>query len=232
MAVSLLEREMYTVEEAARLLRMSPSTLMWWLEGGERPNRRTYRPVIRQEPTGLRTVTWAEFVEAGLLRQYRNQKVPLGELRAFIDHLRESVGVPYPLADKRPFVGEGQQLLLEAQRKAGLKGEFALVAEVSGQLLLTPPSEAYYTRVDWDEDLAVQWRPHDDPASPVRVSPKVRYGAPAVGGISTVVIWEHLEGDETMEEVADQFDLTPVEVGWAYSYEVSARATGANVDAA
>ncbi len=66
-SVTILDREMYTEAAAARLLRVAPSTLHWWLEG--RPPR--YRPVIRVEPTGSRNVTWAEFVEAGLLRSYR-----------------------------------------------------------------------------------------------------------------------------------------------------------------
>lgn len=69
---------MYTEAAAARLMRVAPSTLHWWLEG--RSPR--YRPVIRPEPTGARTVTWAEFVEAGLLRSYRrDHEVPLKELR-------------------------------------------------------------------------------------------------------------------------------------------------------
>jgi hypothetical protein len=77
-SVTLLDREMYTEVAAARLLRVAPSTLHWWLEG--RPPR--YRPVIRVEPTGSRNVTWAEFVKAGLLRSYRrDHDVPLKELR-------------------------------------------------------------------------------------------------------------------------------------------------------
>ena len=48
MSVTILEREMYTEAAAARLLRIAPSTLHWWLEG--RAPR--YRPVIRVEPTG------------------------------------------------------------------------------------------------------------------------------------------------------------------------------------
>ena len=78
MSVTILDREMYTEAAAARLLRIAPSTLHWWLEG--RAPR--YRPVIRVEPTGSRNVTWAEFVEAGLLRSYRREHdVPLKELR-------------------------------------------------------------------------------------------------------------------------------------------------------
>src|SRR5690606_39664564 len=61
--VAVLDREMFTIGEAARLLRMPPSTLRWWLEGGTRRGK-LYPPVIRREPTGSTTVTWGEFVEA------------------------------------------------------------------------------------------------------------------------------------------------------------------------
>jgi uncharacterized protein (DUF433 family) len=223
MTVAVLDREMYTLSEGARLLNMSPTTLWWWLDGGERGGRH-YRPVIRPEPTGVRTVTWAEFVEAGFLRQYRSKEVPLRELRAFIRQLRDDFGTPYPLAHSRPFVGDGMRLVLAAQDEVGLEPDFCLVAVVGHQrLLLTAPSDAFLTRVDWDQDVASAWRPHDDPRSPVRISPQVRYGSPAVGSISTSVIWEHLEGDESFAEVANQFDLTINDVRWAHAYETSAR---------
>jgi len=42
--------------------------------------------VLSVEPTGSRSVNWAEFVEAGLLRQYRRvNQVPLPELPKMID---------------------------------------------------------------------------------------------------------------------------------------------------
>ena len=66
--------------------------------------------MIRVEPTGSRNVTWAEFVEAGLLRSYRREHdVPLKELRDFIDRLREEFQVPYPLADRRSYIGPGRR---------------------------------------------------------------------------------------------------------------------------
>ena len=49
-ALTLLDREMYTEPQAARLLRLAPSTHDW-LEGGTRRNK-TYKPVIRAETTG------------------------------------------------------------------------------------------------------------------------------------------------------------------------------------
>ncbi len=147
---------MCTEAAAARLLRVAPSTLHWWLEG--RPPR--YRPVIRPEPTGSRHVTWAEFVEAGLLRSYRREHdVPLRELREFIDRLREEFRVPYPLAYRRPYVGSGRRLLTDPQDRSHLDPEFCLVAVTNGQVVLTAPGEEFYERVDWSGDEPAGWRP-------------------------------------------------------------------------
>lgn len=223
MSVTVLDREMYSEAEAARLLRVAQSTLHYWLEGGARRGKQ-YSPILRVEPQGTRSVTWAEFIEAGLLRQYRREhNVPMAELRAFIELLRERTGVPYPLAHSRPFVAD-RALVLEAQDEADLDAEYCLVAVVRGQLMLTPAAQGFVERVDWDGDVAAGWRPHDDPRSPVRVAPDLRFGRPAVGGISTEVLWEHVEAGEDPEEVADAYDLTVGQVRWALAYETSAHA--------
>lgn len=215
---------MYSEAEAARLLRVPQSTLNYWLEGGERRGK-SYRPVIRPEPRGERApVTWAEFIEAGLLRQYRDRNVPMVELRAFIDLLRQRYAVPYPLADRRPFVNE-RQLVIEAQDEADLSPEFCLVAVVRNQPLLTPPADAFFGRVDWEGDVATAWRPTDDEDSPVRIDPERRFGKPAIGGISTDVIWELVDGGEDETEVANDYGLSVGDIRWAVSYEAGRRAS-------
>ena len=112
--VGLLDREMYSEAEAARYLRLPQSTLHYWLEGGEHRSK-VYVPVIRQEPTGRHApVTWAEFIEAGLLCGYRRNGIPMAELRAVIDLLRDRYQVPYPLADRRPYISS-RELVLAAR---------------------------------------------------------------------------------------------------------------------
>jgi len=222
-SLSVLDREMFSEPEAARLLAVAPSTLHYWLEGGKRRGR-TYQPVIRPEPEGRRSVTWAEFIEAGLLREYRREhNVPMAELRTFIAQLRDRLGVPYPLAHHRPFVGD-RQLVREAQDDAGLDADYCLVAEVRGQLVLTAASELFVQRVTWKDDLAARWRPHDDRRSPVAMDPRVRFGKPAIRGISTEALWEHTEAGEGFEETAESFGLSPDDVRWAFAYETSNRA--------
>jgi uncharacterized protein (DUF433 family) len=221
--VSILDREMYSEAEAARLLRIPQSTLHYWLEGGDR-RRRAYKPVIRVESRGGRSVTWAEFVEAGLLREYRRTHgVPMPELRTFIDQLRRDFGVPYPLAHKRPYV-VGRQLVMAAQEAAGLDPEFYLVAPVSGQLLLTYPTENFLARVTWDCDVAALWRPDANPESPVKVEPDVRFGRPSVKGISTEAIWEQADVGEDIEDIAETYGVDVTDVRWALAYENSQRA--------
>lgn len=221
--VSTLDREMYTEAEAGRLLGVPQSTLHYWLEGGERRGT-TYRPIIRRAPRGSRTVRWAEFVEAGLLREYRRtHRVPMAELRKFVDLLRDDFGVPYPLADRRPYIS-GRQLVYDAQTAAGLDAEYCLVAVANSQFLLTPPSQAFLERVEWDGDLAAGWRPDPNPRSPVRVSPTMRFGRPAVNGVSTEIIWEQDEVGENVENIAEVYQLTVADVRWALAYENSLRA--------
>jgi hypothetical protein len=96
MITTVLDQEMLSEAEAARLLRVPQSTLHWWLDGAYR-NRTTAAPTGTELPsrdqvqaTGGRSVTWAEFVEAGLLREYRRTYgAALSELRTVIDRLRD-----------------------------------------------------------------------------------------------------------------------------------------------
>lgn len=75
-------------------------------------------PILRPEPTSNRYVTWAEFIEAGWLRAYRTNKVPMKELRRFIELLRDELGVPYRLAHKKSLVS-GRRLVFEPKMPQG-----------------------------------------------------------------------------------------------------------------
>jgi uncharacterized protein (DUF433 family) len=215
---------MYSEAEAARLLRIGQSTLHYWLEGGTRQGR-TYKPVLRDRPGGRRVVTWAEFVEAGFLREYRRiHKVPMAELRTFIELLREEFKVPYPLADRRPYVS-GKSLVYDAQTASGLGVDFWMVTVADGQLMLTTPADSFNRRVEWTDNLAVGYRPDDNSDSPVRIRPDTRFGKPSVNGVSTEVIGEQHDAGEDVDTIAEMFALDRTDVDWALAYEFSVRAS-------
>lgn len=217
----LLTSPMYTESDAARLLEVPPSTLHYWLEGGTYRST-TYLPVLRREPTGLKDVTWGEFVEASLLRHYRRQLgVPLRELREFIGVLRDQLDVPYPLASARPWAAAGQ-LIVDAQHVTKLPKDLWLYAPVAKQPLLLPAAQAYLDTVEFDDAAGVvaRLRPHS-PTSPVVIDPAVRFGKPSVGGISTEVIAEYDEGGASAGEIGEEFGLLPSEVRAALAFQFS-----------
>ncbi len=196
---------------------MPSATLGSWLEG-----RDGHPPVIRPEKTGSQSVTWGEFVEAGWLRAYRKRQVSLQHLRVVIDQLRESFGVPYPLAHFKPYVGEGRRLMLEAQTAAGLAPEDSFVLQIaSGQLVLDGRLKAFVDSIDFSDDDE-QWAQRMHPqgrSSPVVIDPEFSFGAPSVEGIRTEVLAELIDAGEPPEVVADEYELELAAVHAATAYE-------------
>ena len=78
-----LDAPVYQMNEAARLLGLPDKTLRRWIDGDRRFGR-IIEPLIRPLTTGDTDVTWGEFVEAGLLAQYRVRRLPLQKLRPLI----------------------------------------------------------------------------------------------------------------------------------------------------
>ena len=75
-SLAVLSQPIMSTTEAARQLRIPLRTLSQWLEGGHRAGR-WYEPVLREEPSGSKDVTWGEVVEARYLRAYRVRSVPM-----------------------------------------------------------------------------------------------------------------------------------------------------------
>lgn len=218
-----LNREIYVAREAADILRISVSTLRWWLEGGTRRGQ-MYQPLLRSEPTGSDILTWGEFVEAGLLKEFQKNLMTLRELRSFMGKLREKHKVAYPVAHRNTWIGKGRQLMLKLQKETALPGEWWLVSVADNQVVLTELGASFLKHVEWEKGLAASWRPHNDHKSPVRCFPTRRFGRPSIKGISTQAIVEHLYGGEDDENVAEQFGITVADVGWARAYDLSHRA--------
>jgi uncharacterized protein (DUF433 family) len=219
MSLSVLDRELYDENLAAQVLRMPPSTLHWWLEGGWRKGRK-YEPVIRPEPTGNKAVTWGELVEAQYLLGYRRDLgVKLSGLRWLIEHTRSTEGIPYRLAHARPWVGKGRRLLLDAQRTGQLPADlWAAWEPESGQLLLTAPAESFLARIEFEDGHATRIRPAGAD-SPVVIDPDVRFGTPAVRGIPTEALADQVRAGDPIEMVAEDFGLALDDLIAALDYE-------------
>jgi hypothetical protein len=187
-AVSILERPVYGVAEAAGLLGLWGDRTRAWLDGYERRGVR-YPPVVRSEPTGEDIVTWGEFVELGYLREYRRKGVPLQQLRPVIEGLRQEFGTPYPLATAKPFL-YGKELVLELQQRNDLPAALAIVIRSGQTIALAGETQRFLQKVEFhppgDGD-ACRLMPAGK-ASPVVIDPLVRMGE--VHGLEDLVLAE------------------------------------------
>jgi uncharacterized protein (DUF433 family) len=219
----VLDTNVMLAREAARQLRIPPTTLTHWLEGGERRGN-YYHPVLREEPTGSNTITWGEMVEARYLRAYRSSmRISMQRLRPFVSALRQEFGVPYPLAHFKPWVDDNRRLILELQTATDLPTDLRLVFQVEdGQTILNPLlQEDFLARVEFADGGAQEaeriW-PHGK-RSPVVLDPRISSAASTVHGVRTEVISEQVDAGATVEDVADEFGLPISSVRAALSWE-------------
>ena len=221
--VQALYRPLYAIGEAALLLRIPPQTLRRWLDGAQ-VGGRTYPPVIRQYRTGSDEVTWAEFVEAGFLREYRAKDVSLQSLRPLVDQLRDKFQVPYPLAHFKPRVDpSGKELVFELQQMVELADELVLVRrtgrEGHWQLQWAEPVEAFLEKVDFDAQGVAERLWPEGKSSPIAIDPDLSFGIPQIHGIRTEIIAEAADAGEDAESIARSWNLDLEEVRAAIEWE-------------
>ncbi|MEW6153628.1 MAG: DUF433 domain-containing protein [Actinomycetota bacterium] len=226
-STSILERPVYGVSEAAGLLGLRADRARAWLDGYERQGFR-YPPVIRTEPTGEDVVTWGEFVELGYLREYRRKGVPLQRLRPVIDELRREFATPYPLATAKPYV-LGKELVLELQEKNGIPPAIAIVIRSGQQILLAQDAQRFFKKVEFDPPGRGDVRRLHPAglASPVVIDPLVRFGRPSVQGVATERLWELFDAGESIEEIADGYEMPTEQIAAAVAYEEQLRSLAA-----
>ncbi len=226
-APSILERPVYGVSEAAGLLGLRSDRARAWLDGYRRSGVE-YPPVIREKHTGEDLVTWGEFVELGYLREYRREGVALQRLRPVIEELRREFHTPYPLATARPYV-YGKELVLEVQERHDLPTSIAIVVRSGQEILLADAAKHFFRKIEFDPanpDAVYRIYPAG-PASPVVIDPLVRFGRPSVSGVATERLWELADAGETIDEIAEGYELLVDDVRAAVAYEEQFRSLAA-----
>ena len=225
--MSILERPAYGIAEAAGLLGLRRDRAHAWLDGCARQGVR-YPPVIRPEPTGNDLVTWGEFVELGYLREYRRNRVPLQRLRPVIDELRRAFSTPYPLATAKPYIFD-KELVLDVQEKNDLPSAIAIVVRSGQQIMLAGDANRFFKKIEFDppESGDVRRLHPAGKASPVVIDPLVRFGRPSVGGVATERLWELFDAGESLDEIADGYDMDVELIRAAVAYEEQLRSLAA-----
>jgi hypothetical protein len=216
--VTILDRPLYSVTEAARLLRIPSASLRRWLEGWDVKGTH-YEPVIRPVATGLDAVTWAEFIEAGFLREYRLAKrVSLQRMRPFLERARTELKVPYPLAHFKPFVSN-RELVYELQEESSLDPALFLVRREGDQMIWAEPVQEFLERVDFEPESDLVARLHPlGRDRPVVIDPAVTFGIPQIRGLRAELIAESVAAGG-YSEAEESWGVSAVEIDAALEWQ-------------
>ena len=204
---------MYTFGEAARLAKVSPTTVKNWFHGN--PVRQT-PPLFPSGGEGS-MISFLQLIESVVAARFRNSdRVPYRNVYAAYQYAQERLGVEYPFAHLKlePLGGhiiarlEGEEVgqslqALDSPTQWSLPG---LVLEAIHQ-------------IGYEDDLAARWFPAGKEI-PIVVDPRIRSGVPTVEGrgVSVNTIFKRWRAGLKMDFIARDLALEVADVETVLQY--------------
>lgn len=219
------DRAAYGIAEAARYIRVPAGTLRSWVIGRSYPTqrgRREFSPLIVPPPTGKGLLSFANLVEAHVLKALRTEHgVPIAEVRHAIQYAERELKIDRLLL-RQELLTSGREVFLEHY------GQLVNLSR-SGQLAMAQVLEAHLKRVEWDRArLPIRLFPfvrgESDGTAVIAIDPRQSFGRPIVlrQGISTAIIADRIDAGESVEELAADYGLGTREIQEAVVYERAA----------
>ncbi len=218
----------YTISEAAHYLRIPRSTLRAWVMGQayrSPAGPRQFPAVITRPDKRWPLLSFVNLVEAHVLDGIRRQhEIPLQKIRRALRYLAEHLQSVHPLVEQR-FETDGVDLFIRSC------GSLLNISQ-SGQLAMRQILGAYLRRIEWDEAGVVarlypftRKRAPDEPRVIV-IDPRVSFGRPVLvgSGIPTAVVAERYKAGESIDQLADDYGRSRLEIAEAIRCELEERA--------
>lgn len=230
-ALKLLGLGIYSRAEVARLLSLGPGRVTSWVRGyryawgpKERRRRGKQPAVIKTDiPTieGSLSVSFLELVELFVVKQFRDNGIPLQTVRVAWNHAARAFKTLHPFADRRVFTDGGH--IFMALREDEL---WADVLEVSTrrmpfQVIVGPIFKHSFDEIEFDKrtELACRWWPQGRQV-PIVLDREIAFGAPVVAGtrVPTSFIARFAK-TRSIPVVAEAFELLPAQIDAAVRFE-------------
>lgn len=166
----------YRLQEAARIVRLPPSTLRLWASGEE-----GRKPLFKPASPEPLLLSFSNVVEAFVLAAMRRvHNVSMQRVRKALRYVGSELGYARPLVHAR-FRTDGVSLFVQDAGKL-------LDVSAEGQAVLRDVLEESLARIDWERDLAVRlypWVRGGDLAGQPRsivIDPRLGFGRPVITG--------------------------------------------------
>lgn len=221
----LRDQPAYGIAEAARYLKLPAATLRSWVAGREYPTANEvghFQPLIQPAQKKPPLLSFYNLIEAHVLRSLRTEHgVAITAVRKAILYAEDKLDVERLLLRKDLSTHAGKLFLDEYGRLVNLNA--------SGQLAMRKLLEEHLKRVEWDDwQFPIRLYPYvsgnETAQRPIAIDPEIAFGRPVVlrMGISTGAIAARIDAGESVDALAEDYDLRPEEIEQAVLYERAA----------
>jgi len=213
----------YSVAEVAKYLRLPSATLRSWVVGRRYPRGKEvafFRPLLQPADASPVQLSFNNLIEAHVLKALRTEHgVSIKAVRDALDFAQKACGIEHLLLSDELRTGAADLFLDKYGQLINLSK--------SGQLAMKRILEDHLKRVERDQrKLPLRLFPFlaRQALHVIAIDPFLSFGRPVIWGkgISTAQIADRIDAGESINDVADDYDLETWEVEEAIIYERAA----------
>jgi uncharacterized protein (DUF433 family) len=165
-------------------------------------------------------LSYLQLIELGVVAAMRKAGVTLGKVRQAREYLADKLGSEFPFAQYR-FKTDGKKLFMDYDQVMGPRDKGKLLSlNEGGQLAWAEVIGQRLREFEYDADLGtvLRWRV-GGADQPIWIDPRIAFGAPQVGGVPTHILRERWASGESVDDIADDYDLKGQDVAAALRFE-------------
>ena len=202
----------YRVVDAAQYSGISPRAATNWTRRG----LSTGNPALPRRISGGR-LSYLELVELAFVATFRKLGVSLATIARTRDYMRQTFTAEFPFAQCDFFTDSIHMLLQWQEFEDVPELNEVIVADAGGQLGWQSMMASRLAEFDYEHDIALVWHVAGR-GSPVRIDPRLAFGAPTVSGVPTWALKGRWAAGESLSDIAEDFgvDESMVERGLVF----------------
>lgn len=235
--MSDLGKGIYTLPDAARLVRTDARKIRRWLFGYDYTKRtgderRSYhsaplwRPQYAADELGERVLGFRDLMELRIVREFVARGVPVAVVRYCLTAAREMFGDDYPMTRQR-FLTDGETVFHEALDVVSATEDGPALVDLRKRqhVFRTIVKDSLYAGIEYEGDVARRWYPEGKGHSIV-VDPHLQFGQPTIqqAGVPTAALYAAwLAEGKRRATVARLYEVDPRHVDAAVRFEEKLR---------
>ena len=192
----------YTVTDAARYSRIAPQTVTNWTH-----RRLSIGTAALSGRRAKDHLSYLELIEVAVVAVFRQMGITLEAIARTREYIKTTFSSEHPFAEYG-FKTDGMRLMLQwTEYEETPQLNEVIVADVGGQLGWEKMMASRLAEFGYEHDLALVWHLAGR-ESPVKIDPRLSFGAPTVSGVPTWVLRGRWNAGESLDDIVDDFGLT------------------------